>query len=1777
MLIPGVYAVLSADGLPVITKERYIDINGTAEGGSTIRFYINNDNIPEYVRNTGKFSVDAAGDGSFTGNIELSSAFFRGTQGLNEIKVEATHLDGRKESVLLTTTFDRVPPDLFVNNINSPRKSGQVEVSGTVSSDASLYYKIDNRRRTELAVVNGEFNETVNLGSDGTYNLTIIAEDAAGNVATQLYRVRVDGTPCRLDTNYEAFDELFDREQRFSIVKIKGKTEPNCNVVVVNAGEITQLNISDVLEGGRTLTQFLEAFEVSIGGLAVGRVKQVKSDSDGLFGATISLTTGILEEQTPGFPLPSEGSGVNNIHFILVDDAGNVNSEVHRLIYRPGTGSWKVSNIQTIPNTLYTDELFDENAPGYVRFSIIYDLVYFGPQNEEILNPSVSVGVTNSYDSEHISIVDVFQRWKPDEKKLIVVATAEFRANSRDVEELREKLSGNEILDLGTGLQADFEISNTVSYSYGQYSLSEESFARHAVGVETPFDYNKILKPEIIGDAIGILDDVIDVLDSAERIAQTAADVTLVGCLATTVWGWLSGPETLDTTYMVCDRIWCPTIPPDCGDFKASQIGGQKIFESAREGATTQIAFLGREKASGIIPCPVGFNAIARYTYNTTGQLGIKTPGQEIKGVGTTVTYECVPINETQWNSVTDINSLGVGCYQEGWPQHDETKCLFSDADSVNNDGEVNTYDNFFDSVQCGCISGVRGHLSNYLKVANSMKKCLQSAQLGKVSGAYCEELFLQFACDLTTSVFQEALGSDRNEFKSGEGNIARGSFDEVNSRLGARYGNIIESRYGLNSQQLVHKACVGAITGDLSGMQDVFRRVTRIPVKPIIGPMFPETRFNAWNPLTGEASISYHATLGIISGGQDIKYNFKILCDPNAEKGDYCEPGKVDVVYERAGIVLGDDSLQEKVFYVDNNARTWGNVAVLEYEYNLGNQVIRDSDRTVFRRASPFLAQCSFDAFPVFFGIRCQTLGVEGIQPIEFRSASITPTGVSHYYPQNEIWIKTETDQSLFGQGLDSVTGSAVGDEPHLYYVANITKPNGQNEFVNSRVEIGKNVQAWRLAKLAEEATGVGGPSGNYVFYGFGVDYSNFGFGRSITMDAGDFLLVEAYNEGSGGVRNDRVINEMSLDAVEGGIDDINCVKASDNRMQCTYNGQDRFTIGKMTYEVDADGSNDSINLRIVHLSRGGQTKAEVTSKKIGIPREQSKIIDRTWPAGNYKVEISLWQDIDQDGQIGVNDVSVGYGSEVIQKKTVQFSVSLEDPRAKPRECGENPRVEIINPYDNAIVDQNLKYGNEEFVEFVIWDDCMSIEKVDVYLYDSKSYDTARINVSSPQRRGVYPAWAWDYKENTFAAKHVLPIGDSSSLGFKSGYNDGERFSLIAQVVDSRNKVSDDRVNVEIEGNIVPISLADVPEPEAPSVPEVFPITGSQYYNGTKTMFSSEGIAKWVEEGRKDASLFNKWFDYSAVIDPVYRSNFVGKEFRLMSDVGRYVLYIKDKTSKLSNSYDVKGALANINILIGHRDPLLVKASPTSTDLTEGTILTETGLDLVKTRLLGKDKWIGGTKFRDSITFTDTTHTFLKDRYYRIVKLRNINYMYIYYGETNVIIVAPDFKHTAYSNGFELHTLYENGFEDETSMYAREPYSLSNMKQTAVEALSKLLDKLGARDGWHVPYYVADGLAYSSSLNLPGAKVIIGERGIEEARRQGYTEDKTGIEKFMEDNRKNFGDLFSGIESGMDTSWTLSNGRLVQLDEFPEYTEGKYLIAPLPESYEREVKDLMK
>ncbi|MFW6285927.1 MAG: hypothetical protein ACOC16_02040 [Nanoarchaeota archaeon] len=156
--------------------------------------------------------------------------------------------------------------------------------------------------------------------------------------------------------------------------------------------------------------------------------------------------------------------------------------------------------------------------------------------------------------------------------------------------------------------------------------------------------------------------------------------------------------------------------------------------------------------------------------------------------------------------------------------------------------------------------------------------------------------------------------------------------------------------------------------------------------VEPAFGPMFPESRIQGYNPLTGDLSMMYRFTHAAVSGGQDIRSSVEFICDPQSPGGEHC-PSTYETssnpqmgssfslknLYVRAG-----GSVQDTVVVTDVSAKYRYNKVRIEHKYSLkGEQKTKVYEENIYHKGEFMLANCYFTGgvVGVGSGFDCDTL----------------------------------------------------------------------------------------------------------------------------------------------------------------------------------------------------------------------------------------------------------------------------------------------------------------------------------------------------------------------------------------------------------------------------------------------------------------------------------------------------------------------------------------------------------------------------------------------------------------------------------------------------------------------------------------------------------------------------------------------------------------------------------------------------------------------------------
>ncbi len=362
-------------------------------------------------------------------------------------------------------------------------------------------------------------------------------------------------------------------------------------------------------------------------------------------------------------------------------------------------------------------------------------------------------------------------------------------------------------------------------------------------------------------------------------------------------------------------------------------------------------------------------------------------------------------------------NDMIPGCYSEKCPTFDNTKCLFGKGYGIN------PAEGLFASLQCGCLTGAKGHLENYLKILKGGKKCFEQVLLGDQTAGYCERLMSYFVCDILTELFKHLFKS----LQQGVGPLAslygpenvenyQKNAEAIGSSLNSRYGNIVKNNAAFSADNLINKACIAAFTADWSVLEGVLdTMVENIYVEPI-ATISGSSRPYGFDPFSGRITMAYNIYVGIFPGGP-TKVEAWLSCDKSMPGSEFCAEGdtsKFDLVQtgKLNGYYDEDDYVDENIVVFDNNGMSIYNKATLVLTYEVGG-IVKDPDVTtaqIYAKSDIRALGCQFSpvyGFECSLGMEFMDLahGVGGMVQLfsETQGTKISPD-VNEYYGSNQV-----------------------------------------------------------------------------------------------------------------------------------------------------------------------------------------------------------------------------------------------------------------------------------------------------------------------------------------------------------------------------------------------------------------------------------------------------------------------------------------------------------------------------------------------------------------------------------------------------------------------------------------------------------------------------------------------------------------------------------------------------------------------------------------------------
>ncbi|MFH1850611.1 MAG: fibronectin type III domain-containing protein [archaeon] len=969
------------DSVPNLVNTNTVQIKGATRPNSRIMIFVN-----RYV--SPRAQVDSRVAGSFDEAVTLSSArTVEGVVGYNEIDVYSWDPDGKRDKQSFVVVLDMMPPMLDVGDIPSPTRAEVVNITGRTDGDAAVEITLDGASQGIIPVTDGSFLHALNIGAEGNHSVIVAARDAAGNENKQAFGVAVDRTAPRI------IEISSEHETHFKIYKVKGRVdEPGAVVTVKNIGDYS--NYEEFQRRGYNASRTGSIADPT--GLVLGKENSDAADKNGKFEVTVPL-----------FNTQAGQELLNNLIITVADAAGNSYQDRQAVLYKPGCPDWHVGKVEANPFNVYTENWH----AGDIRGSAFIPIEYVGFGSPENVNRRVSVNIDTSKGDGHMVRLGAVKSPYVEQKKTSYVYVP--------ITLVQTNLPAAELPD-----EVEVYLRAQMSYTVDGQTATCEVYPEVVFDVQKPIDYAEWLTPSMINESIKALNKTIQWTETLYNHVKEIAKWNSIGCAGYTAYKLLSGFFDKDAAcdeklYYVCDRVMCPYQPAEVSGNTFTQFGSgwerdigantkQQVLFVEPDAPTTS-----REEQRAFEECRRTNQGI-----NDNAQLVLFRQVEHSEGIISTRTtstdthYECINDRNT-FDPTSNMQKLNaeLGGYSEECPQYDQTKCFGQFRKTG-----VDPAGGLISSMRCGCWPGLQGHLSNYLTIQKGMRQCLQQAMIGETQGGMCERLFAQFVCDISYEIFQNVFPEISAPAIPGiRGNVqdqARAS-SQIQDNLKDRYGGVLQSRMGLSTDELVHRTCVSAISGDWSVLEESLEMfVDSVPIEPVVH-IQGEARPYGHDPFTGKMTIGYNLYLGVIPGGR-TEIEMWLECDRNYGKGggEMCGANvpKLYITGIPTSMDRGD-LFNQNINFNDQNAIWWYNKMVLRVKYEMGAGPTQRTVEKTFDNSVNKKGDIGFGCkFSLIGGISCESImddaGIVELYSFsnaDVRASRMSPS-VDMYFPGNKI-----------------------------------------------------------------------------------------------------------------------------------------------------------------------------------------------------------------------------------------------------------------------------------------------------------------------------------------------------------------------------------------------------------------------------------------------------------------------------------------------------------------------------------------------------------------------------------------------------------------------------------------------------------------------------------------------------------------------------------------------------------------------------------------------------
>lgn len=311
----------------------------------------------------------------------------------------------------------------------------------------------------------------------------------------------------------------------------------------------------------------------------------------------------------------------------------------------------------------------------------------------------------------------------------------------------------------------------------------------------------------------------------------------------------------------------------------------------------------------------------------------------------------------------------------------------------------LDPFRNHWDSIQCGCMTGVYNRVTALKNMMIAMSNCLiQVRTTGTADAGVCKEVFSQYVCSLmwkVITVFRDgcypwestdpAADADKQEasifdYMKGGATALTETISESGKDLTRDYKNVqLANMIGYGQEDTARRICLAAFGYDWHlGYQGMLDAAYAVPYKSLVQPITSSREYLTFDPSRGRGTAKYEYRVSwIINPGCEIEdYDIYLTCITRDEASKY--PGiNCDKVNEPGGKncdCLGSNLGSNYLFYDGRRleqgvleSRDKHEVVTSPYRYDHLKFVLKPSRRirgTSFGQTPELKADCFGEGF---------------------------------------------------------------------------------------------------------------------------------------------------------------------------------------------------------------------------------------------------------------------------------------------------------------------------------------------------------------------------------------------------------------------------------------------------------------------------------------------------------------------------------------------------------------------------------------------------------------------------------------------------------------------------------------------------------------------------------------------------------------------------------------------------------------------------------------------